>query len=435
MKAGLKTMNYEESMKYIHSIMWRGSKLGLSRMRELLGKLQNPQNKLEFIHIAGTNGKGSTAAMIASILSSAGYQTGLFTSPFINYFNERIAINGSPISDEELAEITSYVRPFADEMEDPPTEFELITAVGMEYFCRKKCDIVILEVGLGGSLDSTNVIAVPKLAVITAIGLDHTRELGDNISSIAQAKAGIIKENGTVLAYGQNQEAEAVFAKVCKDKKARLYYPDYQALSLEASDWKGHHFSYKNLQGLYLPLAGIHQLSNVCVVLKAVELLRQSGMEISDRDISKGLAMVKWPGRLEILLKHPLLILDGGHNPQGVEAAAKSLSALSKGQPVVFVCGLMTDKDVTGILKPLIPLAVLFVTVEPPNARAMPADQLAAHIEQMGKPAHIADSVEQGVDLALQKAGHDGIVCAIGSLYMSGVIRTHIRHKLQNETR
>jgi len=242
-------MNYEESMKYIHSIMWRGSRLGLSRIKELLGKLGNPQNKLEFVHIAGTNGKGSTAAMISSILTSAGYQTGLFTSPFINCFNERIAVNGSPILDEELAEITSYVRPFAEEMEDSPTEFELITVVGMEYFYRKKCDIVILEVGLGGSLDSTNVINVPKLAIITAIGLDHTRELGDNITSIARAKAGIIKEKGTVLAYGQNQEAKAVFTEVSKEKNARLYYPEYQELSVEASDWKGHRFSYNIFAG------------------------------------------------------------------------------------------------------------------------------------------------------------------------------------------
>ena len=192
-------MTYEEALSYIHSICWKGSKLGLDRTRELLGKLNDPQKELKFIHIAGTNGKGSTAAMLSSILEEAGYRVGLYTSPFINRFNERMQVNHQPIPDEELAALTEYVRPHADAMADSPTEFELITALAMVWFARRQCDIVVLEVGMGGELDSTNIIDVPEAAVIAAMGLDHVKELGPTMADIARAKAGIIKEGGRVV--------------------------------------------------------------------------------------------------------------------------------------------------------------------------------------------------------------------------------------------
>ena len=218
-------MNYSEALSYIHSVCWKGSVPGLSRTRELLGKLGNPEQSLKFIHIAGTNGKGSTAAMLASILEEAGYTVGLYTSPFINRFNERMQVNHTCIGDEELAELTDYVRPYADSMADSPTEFELITAIAMEFFKRKHCDIVVLEVGMGGALDSTNVIDTPEVAVIAAMGFDHTRELGSTMTEIASAKAGIIKPHGDVVIYGQNPEAEAVFERVenALRKKGLLY--------------------------------------------------------------------------------------------------------------------------------------------------------------------------------------------------------------------
>ena len=208
-------MTYEEALSFIHSVDWKGSKLGLERTQELLGKLQNPEKQLKFIHIAGTNGKGSTAAMLASILTEAGYCTGLYTSPFIDRFNERMQINGEQIPDQELAELTEYILPYAKSMEDSPTEFELITALAMVWFARRKCEIVVLEAGMGGELDSTNVIDVPEIAIITAMGLDHVAELGPGMADIARAKAGIIKPRGSVIIYGGNPEADQVFEQVC----------------------------------------------------------------------------------------------------------------------------------------------------------------------------------------------------------------------------
>ena len=215
-------MTYNEALTYIHSICWKGSRLGLGRTRELLQKLGNPEKRLKFIHIAGTNGKGSCAAMLSSILEAAGYRVGLYTSPFINRFNERMQINHQCIPDGELAELTAYIRPFADGMADPPTEFELITALAMVYFARHQCDIVVLEVGMGGELDSTNIIDVPEAAVIMAMGLDHVKELGPTMADIARAKAGIIKAGGRVVSYGGNPEADAVIAAACRAKNASL---------------------------------------------------------------------------------------------------------------------------------------------------------------------------------------------------------------------
>ena len=223
-------MTYEEALKYIHSVNWVGSKLGLERTQELLEKLGSPHKKLKFIHIAGTNGKGSTAAMLASILEKAGHRTGLYTSPFINRFNERMQVNGKQIPDGTLAELTDLIQPYADAMEDAPTEFELITALAMEYFLREKCDIVVLEVGMGGELDSTNVIGTPEAAVIAAMGLDHVKELGPAMADIARAKAGIIKSGGSVVSYGGNPEADPVFEAVCREKGAKLRQPDFSGI-------------------------------------------------------------------------------------------------------------------------------------------------------------------------------------------------------------
>ena len=206
-------MNYESAMEYIHAVQWAGHKPGLTRTRTLLAALGNPHKQLKFVHVAGTNGKGSTAAMLASCLRAAGYHVGLYTSPFINRFNERIQMDGKQIGDEELVRLVEKIKPAADAMTDVPTEFEIITALGMLYFAEKHCDIVVLEVGLGGTLDSTNVIEAPECAVITALGMDHVKELGPTIADIASAKAGIIKENSPVVSYGGVPEADAVIEK------------------------------------------------------------------------------------------------------------------------------------------------------------------------------------------------------------------------------
>lgn len=416
-------MNYSEALSYIHSVCWKGSVPGLSRTRELLGKLGNPEQSLKFIHIAGTNGKGSTAAMLASILEEAGYTVGLYTSPFINRFNERMQVNHTCIGDEELAELTDYVRPYADSMADSPTEFELITAIAMEFFKRKHCDIVVLEVGMGGALDSTNVIDTPEVAVIAAMGFDHTRELGSTMTEIASAKAGIIKPHGDVVIYGQNPEAEAVFERVAAEQHSTLSRPDYSQLIPGDFSLEGQSFSYGTWKDLRIPLVGAYQLNNAAVVLTAVEVLRRKGWSISDDAVREGLAHTRWPARFEVLHRDPVFIVDGGHNPHGIKATAESLQRIFPGQKFVFVTGVMADKDVEHILGLIVPMARRFYTVTPPNPRAMQADVLAQRIQAMGADAIPCNSIPQAVASAMDFAGPDGVVCALGSLYMSGDVR------------
>ena len=417
-------MTYEEALSYIHSICWKGSKLGLDRTRELLGKLDDPQKELKFIHIAGTNGKGSTAAMLSSILEEAGYRVGLYTSPFINRFNERMQVNHQPIPDEELAALTEYVRPHADAMADSPTEFELITALAMVWFARQKCDIVVLEVGMGGELDSTNIIDVPEAAVIAAMGMDHVKELGPTMADIARAKAGIIKEGGRVVSYGGNPEADEVIAAVCRARNASLCQPDFSAIVPGDFSLEGQTFSYKGWCGLRIPLVGAYQMNNAAVVLETVEVLRQRGWSVSDEAVRQGLADTRWPARFEVLRRDPVFIVDGGHNPHGIRATAESLSRLFPGRKITFVTGVMADKDVEHILGLIVPLADQFFTVRPDNPRAMDAGELARRIEAMGAKATPCASVRDGVDRAIQAEGPHGVACALGSLYMSGEVRS-----------
>ena len=416
-------MNYSEALSYIHSISWKGSVLGLGRTQELLHKLGNPEKRLRFIHIAGTNGKGSTAAMLSSVLQSAGYRAGLYTSPFINRFNERMQIDQQCISDDELAELTAEVKPIADGMADHPTEFELITAIGMVYFARHACDIVVLEVGMGGALDSTNVIDVPEVAVITAMGMDHVRELGPTMADIACAKAGIIKAGGDVVSYGGNPEADAVFGRICRERGARLHQPDFAAIVPGPFGLDGQRFSYGAWDDIRIPLAGSYQMQNAAVVLTTIDVLRNKGWKISDAAVYAGMAGTHWPARFEVLCHDPVFIVDGGHNPHGIRATADSLKRLFPDRRIVFLVGVMADKDVESILGLVAPLAERFFTVRPDNPRAMAADELARRIEKLGVPAEPCASVEEGVRRALALARPKGVACALGSLYMSGDVR------------
>lgn len=425
----LNKMTYDEAMTYIHHVTWRGSRLGLERTRELLSRIGNPQNKLKFVHIAGTNGKGSTAAMLAKILSLAGYRTGLYISPYINRFNERMQTNGESISDDELSEITQYVRPHAEAMADHPTEFELITVIAFEYFARQKADIVVLEVGLGGELDSTNVIDTPELAVITNIGLDHTRELGPTITDIARAKAGIIKPGGDVVIYDQNPEADAVFVEVAQERSAAITVTDHNRIS-NVSPWlDALRFDCVPYGALACGLTGTYQAKNAAVVITAIEQLRKKGWIVSDQNLRDGLLLVRWPARFELLGKDPIFIADGGHNPQGIAAVVESLKQHFPDRQITFLLGIMADKDIPHMIEQLAPIAQEFITVTPDNPRAMEAKELATLLRASNLVATACNSVSEGVSLAISRAGKDGIVCALGSLYMLGEVRAALGAK------
>lgn len=416
-------MNYEEAMQYIHAVQWAGHKPGLSRTRTLLAALGDPHRQLKFVHVAGTNGKGSTAAMLAACLQAAGYRVGLYTSPFINRFNERIQVDGEQIPDRALVQLVEQVKPAADAMADVPTEFEIITALGMLWFAQQRCDIVVLEVGLGGTLDSTNVIDPPECAVITALGMDHVKELGPTLAEIASAKAGIIKPGSPVVSYGGAPEADAVIARAAARQNAPLTVVDFAKLNVRGGDLDGVNFDFDGLENIRLPLIGSYQPKNAAVAITALRVLRQRGWNIPESAIRQGLERVSWPGRFELLRHSPAFLLDGSHNAHGMCATVQSLRDRFPGQKFVFLLSIMADKDVDEMLELLLPLAKRFVTVAAHTPRAMPAQTLAEHIRVRGGMAEPAPSIEAGVARAVALGG-SGPVCALGTLYFSGEVRT-----------
>ena len=416
-------MKATEAIEYIHSITWMGSKPGLERTFGLLEKMGNPHHKLKFIHIAGTNGKGSTTAMTASILRKAGYRVGMFTSPCIYEFNERIQVNGENIPDEDLTQITEMVKPLAASMEDHPSEFELVSCIGFEYFLRQKCDIVVLEVGMGGALDSTNVIPVPEVAVLTNIGLDHTDFLGSTLEEIAETKAGIFKEGGDAVLYPSAAGVEATVERICRERNMRLKKADFSLLNRKSHGLEGQVFDYGQRKDLELPLLGDHQLHNAAVVLTIVDTLKGKGWNITEENIRDGLRDTFWPGRFQIMGRDPLFIIDGGHNPQCIEALVKNIRDYLADQKVIALSGVLADKDYGQMYLPVLPLVEEFVCITPPSPRKLEAAELAKHLQAKGAKATPCETIAQGVRLAVEKAGRDGVVLCFGSLYTIADIR------------
>ena len=416
-------MNAQQAIEYIHSVCWKGSIPGLSRTLELLEKMGNPQKKLKFVHIAGTNGKGSTAAMTASILRKAGYRTGLYTSPYIYTFHERMQVDGCMITDDELVAISEFVKPLAEAMEDTPTEFELVTCIGFEFFKRRGCDIVVLEVGMGGALDSTNVISVPEVAVITNIGLDHTDFLGSTVEEIALTKAGIFKEGGDAVIYRSTPSVEKVLETVCAERNVRLKKADFDALKAVSCDLDGQVFDCGAYKGLRTALLGEHQMKNAAVVLAIVETLTQKGWNISRQNVYDGIRDVSWPGRFDVVSRQPLFIIDGGHNPQCIEALVKNIGDYLAQKRVIALTGVLADKDYGDMYRPVMPLVEQFVCVTPPNPRRLPAEELAQHLSRAGAKATACEEIADGVGLAVELAGADGAVLCFGSLYTIGAIK------------
>ena len=416
-------MNATEAIEYIHSVCWKGSIPGLGRTQELLAKMGNPEKKLKFIHIAGTNGKGSTAAMTASILRKAGYRTGLYTSPFIYRFHERMQVDGVEISDEDLAAVTEYVKPLAQSMEESPTEFELVCCIAFEYFLRKNCDIVVLEVGMGGAFDATNVIEAPEVAVITNIGLDHTEVLGDTVEKIAETKSGIFKDGGRAVVYRSTSSVEEVYERICAERNVSLKKADFAGLNLRSHSLEGQIFDCDSRKELFLPLLGDHQLHNAAVVLSVADSLIEAGWNITEEHIRDGLRDTRWPGRFDIMQHDPLFIIDGGHNPQCIEALVKNIRDYLTGKKLIVLTGVLADKDYADMYKPVMEYAQEFVCITPPSPRKLEAAELAEHLRQAGATATACDSIEDGVRTAIEKAGKDGVVLSFGSLYSIGAIR------------
>lgn len=427
-------MNYEEALAYIHNVAWMGKKPGLHRMNYLLGKMGNPHKELKFVHVAGTNGKGSTCSMIASVLREAGYKTGMFTSPYIHVFNERIQVNGKMISDEDLIEIVEFVKGFVEEMDENPTVFEMITLIGMEYFRRQKCDIVVLEVGIGGLLDSTNIIDTPEAAVITSIGFDHTGMLGSTIEEIAEQKAGIIKEDTDVIFQGKDERALEVVKKVCEKTHSRLYCPEYDKLAEKKYDLTGQIFDYKDYKNVRIPLSGLYQLENAVIAITALEVLAKKGYAITREHILTGLSKATWIGRFQIIGTEPVIIVDGSHNPPGIEATVESLRKHFTNKKIIFIMGVMADKELDKMAEAILPLAKEILAVSPGNPRAMKAEDLAGFLKQKavrmegfaGKAdgvlkdfkAEAFSTVGAACEEAVKRAEKNDVICVLGSLYL-----------------
>ncbi|MBR0367504.1 MAG: bifunctional folylpolyglutamate synthase/dihydrofolate synthase [Clostridia bacterium] len=425
-------MNLDEVLEYIHDVSWLRTIPGLERELELLDRIGNPHRGMKYIHVAGTNGKGSTAAMLQNILTHAGYRTGLYTSPYILRFNERIQVDGEQISDEDVCALTEYVRSHAEAMADHPSVFEVVTAVGFEYFKRQKCDIVVLEVGMGGEWDATNVIEDNEAAVIVNIGLDHTEVLGDTLEKIAKTKSGVVKRCCPCVMYRQEKVVEDVFRQVCREMDAPFFPADFDSLRPVSAGLAGQRFDWGDMKDLRLPLLGAHQLKNAANVLTAVQVLKNRGWSIPEAAVREGLSTVTWPGRFQLMAEKPLFIIDGGHNPQCLEALENAIRAYLPGRRIVFLNGVMADKDYGDMFNRLKPFARAFVTVTPANPRALSAQALSDYIRQnLDAPATPCDTVPDGVRTAVDLAGPEGVVCACGSLYMLGEVIEEIERMKQ----
>lgn len=419
-------MTYTEALDYISSVAWQGSRPGLARIAALMDGLGNVQNDLKYIHIAGTNGKGSVSALLSSVLTAAGYRTGLYTSPYIIRFNERMQINGVPIADEALAEVVDRVRPVADAMDDKPTEFELITAAAFLWFAWEKCDIVVLETGLGGRLDATNLILADECAVITNIGLDHTEYLGETLAQIAWEKANIIKPAAPVVAYDSDEAAMAVIRDMAKQQGSALSVASFGDLVSVRDSLDGQTFRYKNSPALSMALLGPHQLRNASVVLEVVEVLRRRGWSISDEALTEGFAATRWPARFEVVSRDPIAIVDGAHNPQGMEALCDGLRHYLPGKRIVCLVGVLADKDWQHMMDMLKAVAVDFVVVQPDSPRALKDTELAAYLSDRDHWVAVADTIQTGAAGAEFRAKFmNGVVVACGSLYMMAEVRNY----------
>ena len=420
-------MTPKEAISYIENYGWSTTKLGLGRTKELLRRLNNPEKNLKFIHVAGSNGKGSTCAMLSSVLTAAGYKTGLYISPYIQVFNERIQIDGEYIPGERLAELTERVKNIADSMEDHPSQFELVTAIAIQYYYEEGCDIVVLEVGMGGALDSTNAIDAPEVAVITNIGLEHTEYLGDSLEIMAETKGGIIKEGSTCVCYDGDPVVNSVIERICREKNVPLYTAYFSRIKPIGMNLDGQRFRYKapGMEGeeFEIPLIGPHQLKNVSVVLEVINVLKGKGFSIESDSIRTGLAKTSWPARFEVLSKDPVFILDGGHNPQCAEALTESIRELLPEEKIIFILGVLADKDYKTIVDMMLPYGDMFVAVTPISDRALPGEDLADYIRSKGGNAISAEDIQGGIETAL-RINENRPIIAFGSLYLAGAIRT-----------
>ena len=417
-------MDYQQAVDYIESPALPRGRYGLERLKQALERLGNPQHKVRFVHVAGTNGKGSCAAMLASVLKEAGYRTGLYISPHLRRYNERMQVDGVDISDDDLIRAAQRVKEVCEQLGGTPIVFEVLTLMALWYFAECRCDFVVLEVGIGGKLDATNCIPAPAAALIAQLGFDHTETLGSTIEEIAAQKGGIAKPGSQLVMAEQEPAALRVVEQLCREQGCGFTVADPERLQVLSTSPGGQRLRDRTYGELLLPLAGSHQVKNAANVLTVVEVLKGEGFAIPDRAVRQGIESTVWPARFERLSRSPDFILDGGHNPQCVQAAVQALQDYYPGKKVVFLTGMMKDKDSAAMLAKMAEVAKAFVCLHADSERAFGAQELAREIENtLSLAAYPAASAQEGCALAQRLAGEQGVVCALGSLYLAGEIR------------
>ncbi len=427
-------MSYQQAIGYLYGLQQQGMKFGLDNIRTLMSIFGNPHRTFRCVHIAGTNGKGSTSAMIESVLRTSGVRTGLFTSPHLLSFTERVRVNGEEISEDEVIALAEEVKAAAGKIEDfSPTFFEVVTTMAFLHFRNKGVDWAVVETGLGGRLDATNLV-VPEVSVITRIGLDHCDFLGSTLREIAREKAGIIKEGVPVVSANQEPEAMEVIDAKSAEKRSALYTFGKEFTAQPVSEYFGgitFHYSGDNEYcDLRVPLSGGYQVVNSALSLKAVEII-SSGFPGLRLDIVKGLAEVRWPGRLELVKEDPPVLIDGAHNPQASRSLADFLKkiVLNKYRRIILVIGAMGDKNIEGILEPLLPLASEILFAAPAYGRAASPERLAAAAAKMGCSSVIAGSVAEAVVKAEELQRPGDLILITGSFYTIGEAKEFLGSK------
>lgn len=427
-------MKYEEAMKYITEVGNFGSNYGLERTYKLLEHLGNPERDLKLIHIAGTNGKGSTTSMITEILMGEGYKVGMYTSPFIEEFEERIQINRNNIPKESLAILMDEIKVAVDKVIEAgynhPTEFEIITVLMLLYFKKENIDFGVIEVGLGGTLDSTNVIK-PIIQVITSISFDHTNLLGNTLEKIAREKAGIIKKGIPTVIYPQQEEVLKVIKNKCFEMDSELYIANNENLKFKNIvnlDKPYQLLKYNNEIDILLPLLGEHQIINLSVAMQAIEILNNKNIiDISIANIVKSIKNVSWKGRLEVLSNNPYVVIDGAHNIQGIKTLSRNIKKYFKYENLYLILGILADKDVEEMIKIITPMAKKVYSVTPNSIRGELAESLKDEVSKFNKNCKSFDKYEEAYLEALNDASEKDLILASGSLYMIGDMRKIIR--------
>lgn len=420
-------MNFNEAMNYLDDLRNLGFILGLDNIKKLMDVMGRPDKKLKFIHVAGTNGKGSTATYISSVLTQAGYKTGIYTSPSIIRFNERFVIDHEKIDTDRIGDILQRIKTASEEHNIQITAFEAETALGIVYFAEEDCDFAVLEVGMGGRLDATNFIESPLVAVITNIGIDHIDYLGDTIEKIAFEKAGIIKKGSRVVSYIQEDAVIDVLNSTAMDNDAEVKYLDKELVDVTKIDIHGQVFSFMNHEDIEIKMIGDYQPYNASLALMAIDEIIEAGYPISDEDLKDGMKTAIIKGRFQLLSNDPIVIVDGAHNVQGVESLVNSLRDIYGDKKHIFVFGTLRDKDYIKSIEMTVPISKIYYTTRPDSDRALSSLDLKNQIIKQGGDAVAMGSTKAALTAAISTATADDSIICFGSLYQVGEVLEYFK--------